>query len=106
MKSPNFGMANMLNKRKLLNLASMLGIVFTVTAPVLAQRGDSYILSRFTVCCGSVHSTGEQYILYATAGQPATSQISGGSYIATGGFYHQPVSKPGLYRVHLPFIYK
>jgi hypothetical protein len=69
---------------------SLLPVFFAlrVTAPVAAQSGDSYDLSWSTVDGGGyTFSTGGDYSLGGTVGQPDAGSLTGGGYTLGGGFW-------------------
>jgi hypothetical protein len=57
-----------------------------VVSTVLAQTGDGYDLSWWTVDGGGGSSSGGPYTLSGTVGQPDAGVLSGGTYALAGGF--------------------
>ena len=63
-------------------------LVLLVAVPVLAQSGGGYDLSWSTVDGGGwTFSTGGDYSLGGTAGQPDAGLMTGGTYSLGGGFW-------------------
>jgi hypothetical protein len=44
-------------------------------------------ISRFTIDCGGGRSTGGEFTLGGTIGQPDAGRVSGGSFVLSGGFW-------------------
>ena len=78
-----------MNALKVSIIASSLVIaIFVMASPLLGQSKDSYDLSWFTVDGGgSMFSTGGEYTLDGTAGQPDTGTQTGGEFSLVGGFW-------------------
>jgi hypothetical protein len=63
-------------------------LLLILALPVFAQSGGPYDLPWFTVSSGGGHSTGGDYALSGTAGQPdAGVVLTGGDYTLAGGFW-------------------
>ncbi|MBI4790130.1 MAG: hypothetical protein HY782_24105 [Chloroflexi bacterium] len=62
---------------------------FATATPVVAEGGDEYQLTWFTVGGGGggMSSGDGVYSMSATAGEPATEKISNGEYSLQGGFW-------------------
>jgi hypothetical protein len=56
-------------------------------AAVVAQSGEGYSLSWFTVDGGGGTSSGGSYSLSGTIGQPDAGVLGGGDYTLAGGFW-------------------
>jgi hypothetical protein len=71
----------------------------------LAQSGDGYDLSWWTVDGGG-ESSGGSYTLGGTAGQPDAGELAGGSYILGGGIWGggEVTVPPETRRIYLPLI--
>ena len=62
--------------------------LLTVSLTALAQNGDDFDLSWFTVDGGGGESSGGEFTLSATVGQPDASNIlTGGEFALVGGFW-------------------
>jgi len=86
----------------ILVLAAIPLLLMVLTA--MAQSGD-YNLSWWTVDGGGhTFSTGGDYTLGGTIGQPDAEEMSDGGYTLSGGFWGSVVEY--LYRVLLPLILK
>ena len=73
--------------------------------PALAQGGDEYELSWFTVGGGGEMSSADgTFGLSATAGEPATGKLSNGEYSLDGGFWGSGALD--LLYIYLPVIQK
>jgi hypothetical protein len=84
----------------LLALASLL----LLTPLALAQSGDGYDLSWWTVDGGGyTFSTGGNYTLGGTIGQPDAGSLTGGAYTLGGGFWGAGVVTVE-YKVYLPVV--
>ena len=72
-----------------LHLRSLLAFLVLVAAvPVLAQSGSEYDLSWSTADGGGwTFSSGGDYVLGGTAGQPDAGLLTGGEYAVGGGFW-------------------
>ena len=75
--------------RGALHLRSLLAcLVLLAAVPVLAQSGGEYDLSWSTVDGGGwTFSSGGDYVLGGTAGQPDAGMMTGGDYAVGGGFW-------------------
>ncbi len=84
----------------LLTLIVALALLFVV--PLLAQTGGGYDLTWSTIDGGGyTFSTGGDYTLGGTVGQPDTGALTGGDYTLTGGFWGGGAAE---YRIYLPLI--
>lgn len=69
---------------------------------VLAQSGGDYDLTWNTVDSGgATFSTGGNYSLGGTIGQPDAGLLTGGDYTLAGGFWGGAVR---MYRIYLPLV--
>ena len=82
-------------------LITLLAVLFVFTVIALASNGG-FEITWFTIDAGGGRSTGGDYTLNGTIGQPeADSPASGGGYTLTGGFW------PGSAipaRIYLPLV--
>jgi len=69
----------------------------------VALASASYDLSWHTVDGGGGASSGGEFMLYGTAGQPDAGSLSGGAYVLTGGFWGG-ASAGGGHKLYLPVI--
>ena len=79
----------------------------------LAQSGEGYDLSWWTVDGGGITAAGAEspgpYTLSGTAGQPdAGPTLSNSGYVLTGGFWAgvRAASVPGANAIYLPLVIK
>jgi hypothetical protein len=71
-----------------LTLSLMILAGFLVAAlPALAQTGDEYELSWWTVAGGGGTSEEGDYALTGSVGQPTTDLLSGDEFTLVGGFF-------------------
>ena len=71
----------------------------------LAQSGGGYDLSWNTVDGGGyTFSTGGDYTLGGTAGQPDAGELSGGGYVLGGGFWRGGAL--AQCRIYLPLVWR
>lgn len=63
------------------------GCLLIFPIPALSQTGGPYDLSWNTIDGGGGQSSGGQYILRGTIGQPDAGWMAGGSYELLGGFW-------------------
>jgi len=90
-------------RRGTLFLAACLLLILSSVA--LAQSGGGYDLSWSTVDGGGyTFSTGGNYSLGGTAGQPDAGLLSGGGDSLAGGFWGGGAPPGSLYRVYLPVV--
>jgi hypothetical protein len=99
----------MLNKRHRLILLAALVAVAALLLPLsvtLAQTGDGYDLTWWTVDVGGHSVSGGDYALMGTIGQPeAAPALTGGDYALTGGFWlGRGAAGPIEYPVYLPLV--
>jgi hypothetical protein len=64
-----------------------LGVVAVSQASADVQSGGDYNVTRATIASGGGTSTGGQYILTGTIGQPVTTSAAAGQYHVQGGFW-------------------
>jgi len=80
-------------------------LLLLAAVPVLAQSGGGYDLSWSTVDGGGwTFSTGGDYSLGGTAGQPDAGLISGGAYTLAGGLWPGGAVVASEYRIYLPLV--
>jgi len=83
-------------------------VLVLVAGVALAQDGyqvarSGYDLSWWTVDGGYTSSTGGNYSLGGTVGQPDAGLLTGGGYRLEGGFWIGGAAG-GVYRVYLPVV--
>src|SRR5689334_9102237 len=71
------------------NVLKMILLIASLYLPMRC-RAQNYSIEWFTVDGGGGTSTGDNYTLSGTMGQPDAGTLSGGSYTLEGGFW------PGL----------
>ncbi len=75
-----------------ITLAGMVIVMVALVAgSVLAQSGGGYNLPWSSIDGGSAVSSGGEYVLRGTIGQPDAGNLTGGGYTLAGGFWGQPV---------------
>jgi hypothetical protein len=87
-------------------LGALVGLL-VVALPALAQTGDDYELSWWTVAGGGgiSESDDQEYMLTGTIGQPATEALSEGEFSLVGGFLANESAAAGAGGgVYLPII--
>jgi hypothetical protein len=86
----------------------MLIVVYLIilgSIPASAGAGGSYDLPWWTVDGGgATFSTGGNYSLGGTIGQPDANMLTGGVYTLSGGFWAGGVSIPPEYPLYLPVV--
>jgi hypothetical protein len=94
------------NLRKPGTLAALLALFLLASAAVHAQTGGGYDLTWNTLDGGgATFSTGGDYQLGGTLGQPEAGQLSGGGYALSGGFWVGGGEAVEVgYNVYLPSI--
>ena len=87
-------------------IAPALTLLLIGVAMVYAQTGNGYDLTWNTVDGGGyTFSTGGDYTLGGTVGQPDAGLMTGGEYTLSGGFWHGGVAAAAAeYRIYLPLI--
>jgi hypothetical protein len=87
-------------------LAALLALFLLAGAAVHAQTGGGYDLTWNTLDGGgATFSTGGDYQLGGTLGQPEAGQLSGGGYALSGGFWVGGGEAVGVgYDIYLPSI--
>ena len=79
-----------------------LAAVLLLVPVVLAQSGGDYDLTWNTVDSGGgTFSTGGDYSLGGTIGQPDAGVLTGGDYTLGGGFWGGAAAE---YRIYLPLV--
>jgi hypothetical protein len=85
----------------LMLLVGSLAALLLVASIVLAQTGGGYDLSWSTIDGGGyTFSTGGDYTLGGTVGQPDAGSLTGGGYTLVGGFW----GGVAQYCVYLPLV--
>ena len=95
----------MLNKTKAIVFGIMMALLATIAAPggdhdsdlsakSQAAASGAFELSWFTIDGGGGTSSGGDFVLSGTAGQPDAGDLTGGDFLLRGGFW-QPVSGCG-----------
>ncbi len=89
-------------KVTLVRLPLLLGLLLLPTAVILAQSGGDYNLEWNTVDGGGyTFSSGGDYSLGGTIGQPDAGAMSGGDYVLLGGFWGGGTVR---YTLYLPLV--
>jgi len=82
-------------------LVLLVYLLLAYVFPAVAQTGGGYDLTWNSVDGGgTMFSTGGNYALGGTIGQPDAGLLSGGSYTLAGGFW----SAARFYRIFLPVV--
>jgi len=68
--------------------------ILLLVSVALAQTGNGFDLTWFTVDGGGSTSSGGPYVLSGTIGQSDAGGLSGGSYMLVGGFWSAFTEKP------------
>ncbi len=85
-------------------LVALALLIFVFVAQSAAQTGDGYDLTWNTVDGGGyMFSTGGNYSLGGTIGQPDAGELTGGNYVLSGGFWSGGIAQ---YRIYLPLTLK
>lgn len=92
-------------KHKLLFI-SLLILVLSAAASVAYARLAGYSLTWWTTDSGGGASSGGNYNLSGTIGQPDAGTLSGGNYRLEGGFWGGMGAVAPLQRVYLPLTVK
>ena len=88
--------------RKTIFILFVITVLFLSAAVALAQSGGVYDLSWSSVDGGGyTFSSGGDYTLGGTIGQPDAGLLSGGNYSLSGGFWH---GMAAAYEVYLPLV--
>jgi hypothetical protein len=88
-----------------LRLVLTIALLLLFSLPVLAQSGGGYDLSWSTVDGGgATFSTGGDFSLGGTVGQPDAGAMSGGDYSLAGGFWGGGVVATTQLQLYLPVI--
>lgn len=92
-------------KRKWFFQSSVL-IILIVLLTTSAALGDSlgYSLDWWTVDGGGEISTGGDYSLSGTIGQPETGLMQGDDFTLAGGFWSNGDLTRGAYEIYLPVV--
>ena len=86
-------------------LLGMVLLALSVTVMVYAQSGGDYNLSWNTIDSGgAINSTGGDFGLSGSIGQPEAGLLTGGDFQLSGGFWS--VAAPQGYNILLPLIMK
>ena len=78
-------------------------VFLLLTSVALADPGDDYDLSWWTVDGGGGALSGGEYTLAGTAGQPDAAVWQGGEYTLVGGFWGGAGAE---YSIYLPMTLK
>ena len=85
--------------------ASLLLVLLLILAiPAARAALEAFNLDWWTVDSGGGTSTGSDYSLSGTTGQPDAGGMSGGNYTLAGGFWSENVSLPQKWMVYLPLV--
>ena len=83
-------------------LVMLLVALLIITSQATAQSGGTYDLSWSTIDAGGGSSSGDNYTLAGTLGQPdAVEQVANSPYTLAGGFWNSLLAP---YQVYLPVI--
>ncbi|MCA9926985.1 MAG: hypothetical protein KC419_00855 [Anaerolineales bacterium] len=85
----------MQNKRTLI-MISLLLLLSTGAVVTWAQTGGGYDLTWHTLDSGGGLSSGGDYSINSTIGQPDAGTLSGGEYSLQGGFWHANCVPPAV----------
>ncbi len=89
-----------LHRRHTLSILILLALLLA-SSVVLAQSGG-WALTWWTVDGGGyTFSSGGDYILGGTVGQPDAGMLSGGDFALSGGFWSRGI---GQHRIYLPLV--
>ena len=91
-----------MRKRHIVALVLVTLFVLVGVGMTLASPGSSYEISWWTVDDGGGTSSGSNYALSGTIGQPDAGALSGGDYTVMGGFWVQRFE--ASYRIYLPVV--
>ena len=83
-------------------LASLLVVLLLAAISVAAAHLEGYSLPWWTSEGGGGDSSGGNYSLSGTIGQPDADSLSGGNYRLEGGFWGGTGAGVALQRVYLP----
>ena len=87
------------------SLLLAVGVFLLLTPVALAQSGGPYDLSWSTIDGGgATFSSGGDYTLGGTIGQPDAGLLTGGDYTLGGGFWGGGAMTGGEYDVYLPLV--
>ena len=78
-----------------------LAAIFLLASVALADSGGDYDIPWWTVDGGYTFSTGGDYTLGGTIGQPDAGVLTGGDYTLGGGFWGGAAAE---YRIYLPLV--
>ncbi len=78
--------SNNLNRPVSKGVMVLLGVCLLMAFPAWGQTGEDYDLDRSTISGGGGTSSGGDFTLKATIGQPDAGFMSGGDYEMLGGF--------------------
>lgn len=65
----------------------LLAVIFLALVVPATLRAQNYSIDWYTIAGGGGTSSGGNYTVSGTIGQPATATMSGGGYSLTGGFW-------------------
>ena len=83
----------------------LLAALLLLSSTVLAQSGGGYDLSWSSVDGGgATFSTGGDYTLGGTVGQPDAGLLTGGAYTLGGGFWGGGALAHGTNSIYLPLV--
>jgi hypothetical protein len=70
-------------------MRKLAGLIFAAAAMLLVSsaRAQNYSIDWYTIAGGGGASSGGNFTLSGTIGQPATATMSGGNFSLTGGFW-------------------
>jgi hypothetical protein len=107
MKRTQLSLAKVENLRKAGRALLTLVVLLLLVSVTLAQSGDGYDLSWWTVDGGGyTFSEGGGYSLGGTIGQPDAGELSDGNYILGGGFWGGGAMAVEEHKIYLPLLLK
>jgi len=94
----------MRNQRRIICALVLLSVALTLRGAG-AVRADSR-LPRYVIAGGGGESSGGNFRLHGTIGQPTVALMSGGGFALQGGFWYGGASPLQQYPLYLPLVLK
>ncbi len=91
--------------KKVVLWSMLISIALLAVGAVYAQ-GSGYDLRWWTIDGGGGMSSGGNYVLTGTAGQPDAAALQGGSYVLYGGFWVPETAQAQRHRIYIPLTKK
>ena len=85
---------NIMKLTKLLILVALCMVTFAVAGVAIAQSGDGFEITSYTIDDGGRYSTGDGFWLGGTIGQPDAGIHTGGDFELSGGFWKDKEQYP------------